>query len=193
MPQPEVTFELGSLVAEESSFHVFRVLQWKRNHDPAAAPPWAIVDGGLMAAIPDMLLIGKPFRVLAAEAADMPVADVVLGDVTCDPDGRYPPSSFGPGASVPLPSGDGPRHVVIQGVGAYQEILAGVRGAHHCGLLEAAELVLERRSDGRTHGRLLPRQTPADAARLLGYVHSTADALSRTERQSARRRSPNLP
>jgi hypothetical protein len=176
---PDVTFELGSLVAAESSFHAFRILQLKRNHvgrGPRGAP-WAIVDGGLMAAIPDMLLIGKAFRVLAVEKALEPAMRVLLGDVTCDPDGRYPPEAFGSDAAVLVPRGDGPRHVLIQGVGAYQEILAGVRGAHHCGLLEAGELILERRRDGLVYGRLMPRQTTADAARLLGYTAESAEAL----------------
>jgi diaminopimelate decarboxylase len=66
VPPPDVTFELGSLVASEAGFHVFKVVQRKSNDVNPDSPPWAIVDGGLMAAIPDMLLIGKPFRILAA-------------------------------------------------------------------------------------------------------------------------------
>jgi diaminopimelate decarboxylase len=181
---PDVTFELGSLVAAESSFHAFRVLQLKRNHQQERGSPapavWAIVDGGLMAAIPDMLLLGKPFRIVAVEGACQPALRVRLGDVTCDSDGRYPPKSFGNDAAVWLPAGDGPQHVLILGVGAYQEILAGVRGAHHCGLLEASELILEERADGKVHGRLMPRQTTADAAKLLGYTQGAADALRQT-------------
>jgi hypothetical protein len=64
-------------------------------------------------------------------------------------------------------------HIVIAGVGAYQEILAGVRGAHHCGLLEALELIIEPGTDG-ARVRVMPRQTHADAAALLGY---SADAV----------------
>lgn len=179
VPAPDLTFEFGSLVVAECGFHVFRVLQRKRNHDPADGGPavWAIVDGGLMAAIPDMLLLDKAFPVLAVEAAKAPPIRVRLGDVTCDSDGRYPPDSFGPEAGVTLPDTDGAQHVLVQGVGAYQEILAGVRGAHHCGLLEAGELILERGADDRVHGRLMPRQTSADAAALLGYREESVSPL----------------
>ncbi len=175
VPPPEVTFELGSLVAAEAGFHVFKVVQ--RKPGPPGQPPWAIADVGLMAAIPDMLILGRPFRFLAVQGADGPASPVIFGDLTCDNDGRYPPKAFGPEAAVLLPVGEPAPFVVIQGVGAYQEILAGVRGAHHCGLLEAVELILERRRDGRVYGRLLPRQTPRDAASILGYVPSTAAAL----------------
>ena len=179
VPPPDLTFELGSLVAAESGFHVFKVLQERPSpaESPGAPAAWAMVDGGLMAAIPDMLLIGKPFRILAARGADAPWRTVRLGDLSCDSDGRYPPAAFGPEAGVPLPDGVAGQHVVIAGVGAYQEILAGVRGAHHCGLLEAVELIVERAGDGAVGARLVPRQTSRQAARLLGYGPDVVPAL----------------
>lgn len=179
VPVPNVTFEFGSLLAAEAGFHVFKVVAEKLNHGAVEGEPasWAIVNGGLMAAIPDMLLIGKEFRILAAEHAKEPARRVRLGDVTCDSDGRYPPKHFGPHAAILLPQTDGELHVVIQGVGAYQELLAGVRGAHHCGLLEAVELILERHADGGVVGRLMPRQTHREAAALLGYDEAAVPAL----------------
>jgi diaminopimelate decarboxylase len=188
VPAPDFTFELGSLVAAEAGFHVFKVLQFKRNHRAGKGEPtwWAILDGGLMAAIPDMLFLGKPFRFLAITGADRPARHVRLGDVTCDSDGRYPPKAFGPTAGVPLPAWAGPnageQYLLIPCVGAYQEVLAGVRGAHHCGLLEAVELILERGPDGQQRGRLMARQTFQETAALLGYhsdaVSGLADALA---------------
>lgn len=182
VPPPDVTFELGNLIAAESGFHVFKVLQRRVNHTPApdGVSTWALIDGGLMAAIPDMLLIHKPFRILSVRHAHAPATRVRLGDLTCDSDGRYPPKAFADEPGIWLPDVPGDNYVVIQGVGAYQEILAGVRGAHHCGLLEAIELILERGADGVVRGRLMPRQTAADAARLLGYTAVAAHALART-------------
>jgi len=182
VPPPDLTFEFGSLVAAESAVHVFRVVQRKRNHHGAPGEPeggldWAILDGGLMAAIPDMLLIGKRFRMIALSGADAPARAVRLGDLTCDTDGRYPPESFGPGASVLLPDVE-PLHVAILGVGAYQEILAGVRGAHHCGLLEAVEVIVEPGPDGPA-ARVTARQTKAEAMAVLGYAEEAAAALAR--------------
>lgn len=186
VPPPELTFEFGSYVAAESGFHVFKVIQRKANHrDPDHTEPdvpWAILDGGLMAAIPDMLLIDHPFRFLAVTGANGPAGPVLLGDITCDSDGRYPPDDFPAGSEVWLPlAEDGDEaYVLIHGVGAYQEILSGVRGAHHCGLLEAVELIIERGADGKLRGRLEPRQTPTEAARILGYTAEGAQGLGRT-------------
>lgn len=179
VPPPDVTFELGSLVAAESGFHIFRVIQVKDNaaSGPGTGVRWVIVDGGLMAAIPDMLLIDHRFRFLAASGFYSPAEAVIIGDPSCDSDGRYPPSDFDDEPAVLLPAGLDEQYVVIQGVGAYQEILAGVRGAHHCGLLEAIELILEPGPDGEVRARIMPRQTSRDAAAVLGYTEATADSL----------------
>ncbi len=174
---PDITFEFGSLVAAEAGFHVLGIVQLKAARPDG--PPWAIVDGGLMAAIPDMLIIGKPFRFLAASHADLPARLVRLGDLTCDPDGRYPPEASEEQAIL-LPDTEGPLHVVAQGVGAYQEILAGVRGAHHCGLLEAMELIVEQDGHGNRSARIMPRQTWRDAAAVLGYTEETVRHLAAT-------------
>ena len=174
---PDVTFEFGSLVAAEAGAHVFSILQEKDND--TSGPPWMIIDGGLMAAIPDMLLIDKAFRILAVSGADRPARAVRLGDVSCDSDGRYPPESFGSKAIVLMPEGEPPM-IAIFGIGAYQEILSGVRGAHHCGLLEALELIIEPGVDGKPRARLMPRQTPEEAASLLGYSEDAVAPLRET-------------
>ncbi len=179
VPPPDFTFEFGSLVAAESSFHVFKVILLKEHGRTGGdqGRRWAIVDGGLMAAIPDMLLIDRQFRFLAVNDTDRPAQAVLIGDPSCDSDGRYPPSNSTNETAVLLPSGAGQQYVLIQGVGAYQEILAGVRGAHHCGLLEAIELILEPGPGGEVRARLMPRQTRRDAAAVLGYTEAAAGAL----------------
>jgi len=181
LPQPTVIFEFGSYVAAESGFHVFKIIQEKESHltTEGKRETWAIVDGGLMAAIPDMLVIDKEFRILAANNAHAPGKWVRIGDVSCDSDGRYPPKPMEP-KKVLVPNAEEETYLVILTVGAYQEILAGIRGAHHCGLLEAAELILERRKDGKVYGRLMSRQTRQNARELLGYSQKAIRPLKRT-------------
>lgn len=193
VPPPDLTFEFGSLVAAECGLHVFHVLHEKTNATDGL--PWAIVDGGLMAAIPDMLLIDKPFRIVALSGANRPARAVRLGDLSCDSDGRYPPESFGEDAVVLLPEPTTDEQgkptetwLAVLGVGAYQEILSGVRGAHHCGLLEAMELIIEAGADGAPAARVVPRQTRDQAAEQLGYG---PDAVAPLRRAMAGR--PTMP
>ena len=55
-------------------------------------------------------------------------------------------------------------------VGAYQEMLGGVRGSKHCVLPEAAELIVDRDTDGDYSFYRLPGQSTEDVLRNLGYV-----------------------
>lgn len=182
LPAPTLMFEFGSFVASEAGFHAFKVVQSKNNNPGGTEPDWAIIDGGLMAAIPDMLLIDKSdFPILAANNANQQAQAVKLGDLTCDSDGQFPPKSV-EGQTVALPEGED-NHIVICGVGAYQEILAGIRGAHHCGLLEAAEVVITER-DGKKTIYSQPRQTSGTAQQLLGYAENAADNLRLLKKKS---------
>ena len=74
-----------------------------------------------------------------------------------------------------LPDADD-NYIVIAGVGAYQEILAGIRGAHHCGLLEATEVVITEKNGQKTIYSQ-PRQTAKNAQSLLGYNEENAANL----------------
>lgn len=179
-PQPTVVTELGTFAAAEHGFFVAKVIQLKHNHIglEGSGSVWAIIDGSLMAEIPDVLLTGKQFEVFAANNANLPARLVRLGDISCDPDGRYPTRSREP-EKIFLPDAEG-TVVVFANEGAYQESLAGIRGVHHCGLPEPAELIIERRKDGQIHERLMPRQTIKDEKDLLGYSTQNLAALRET-------------
>ncbi len=172
LPQPKIVFELGSFVAAEAGFYVFDIVQEKGN--------WALVDGSLIEAIPDMLLIGKEFQIMAVNNANNDYREVRLGDMTCDSDGRYP-TKANDEKRVLLPTGEKLNYVVVLGVGAYQEQLAGVRGGHHCGLLEAAEVIVEKRADGNTYARVEPRQTLLDSQKIFGYSALQVEHLKKTK------------
>ena len=55
-------------------------------------------------------------------------------------------------------------------IGAYQEMLGGVRGSKHCVLPEANELIVDRDDDGRYRFQILPGQSTGDVLRNLGYI-----------------------
>lgn len=180
-PEPVITFELGSYVAAEAGFYVFDVIQEKDNSidKDGKQIDWMLLDGSLIEAIPDMLLIQKSFNILAVNNANAQAKEVILGDLTCDSDGRYPPKAQEE-QKVLIPEVGIKNYVVITGVGAYQEQLAGVRGGHHCGLLEAAEVIVEKRNDGQTYARVMPRQTLVESQDIFGYTPEYIDALKKT-------------
>jgi arginine decarboxylase len=57
-------------------------------------------------------------------------------------------------------------------IGAYQEMLGGVRGSKHCVLPEAYELIIDRSENGDYSFELIVGQTPEDVLRNLGYLRT---------------------
>ena len=54
-------------------------------------------------------------------------------------------------------------------IGAYQEMLGGVRGSKHCVLPEAHEIVIDKDENGRFQFELIHGQTEDEVLRNLGY------------------------
>lgn len=168
-PEPKVVFEFGSFVAAESGFYVFQIIQRKKNSEDH---PWAIVNGGIMEAIPDIFILKKNFFWLAANNVECPAELSWIGDTTCDSDGKYP-------QQVLLPQTDNPTWLVIPAVGAYQDILAGRGGIKHCVQHEPREVIVEEIPDGtiriRTH-KTNDRETTRET---LGYTHKDYQFLKK--------------
>jgi arginine decarboxylase len=165
---PTLVFENGSLVAADSSYHVFEIRQWKSNSVDVSGNRvlWAILNGSIMVTLPDTIVLGKQFDFLAANNANLPAVRALLGGATCDGDDHYPRDMS---KRVLLPYSRAGQFVVACKIGAYQKQISGERGGHHSAQKEPAELVLAEASDGRIKTRLIPRQTRDDIRKIYGY------------------------
>jgi len=175
---PTVIFELGSFLTEESGFLVHTILQKKLTgaSDKNKAEVWALLDGGLMSELPDMFIQNKSFSVFAGSSANCEVERVIFGDLTCDTDGRYPRKNTRE-EFVLLPSTEGKQIVVFAGTGSYQKMLGGFGGAHHCGILESAKVIVEDFS-GETKVHFVEAQNNKTVSDLLGYSSDLLNDLS---------------
>ena len=170
-PEPRIAFELGSFVAADAGMTVFKVSQEKVLENGTV---WNIIDGGLMATIPDALMVNKVFTVLAGNNANYPAQEVGIAGITCDSDDTFPIKvSFNQGKRVLMPKRDEestyPQLVVFNDTGAYQETLSGEGGAHHCLLLQEAKVIIRTGKDKKIHVKCLPRQTAEEIRKLMGY------------------------
>ncbi len=167
---PELIGEFGRYTVSEHAAHLFRVITVKEN---GSALPWYLVNGSIMTSFPDAWALGEHFICLPLNHLDRPFRRVRLGGITCDRDDVYPPR----GSSVPLflpdldtaELRDNPLHVGFFSVGAYQEMLGGVRGSKHCVLPEATEILIDRNGDGDFVCDILPGHTTEDVLHNLGY------------------------
>jgi arginine decarboxylase len=165
VPVPDVMGEFGRYTTAEHGAHLFKVVTVKEN---GSRLPWYIIDGSIMTSFPDSWALGEHFIVLPLNHLDKPFRRVHLGGMTCDSDDIYPPKT----SQVPLymPVETDELYVGFFSIGAYQEMLGGVRGSKHCVLPEAVELLVEQDEQGQYEFFELPGQTANDVLQNLGYA-----------------------
>ncbi len=178
---PALIGEFGRYTVSEHAAHLFRVIAVKAN---GAELPWYLVDGSIMTSFPDTWALGEHFICLPLNHLDRPFRRVRLGGITCDRDDVYPPR----GSAVPLFLPDltaaelreTPLHLGFFSVGAYQEMLGGVRGSKHCVLPEATEILIDTGDDGGFICDILPGHTTEDVLHNLGYGRAGRVGAPRT-------------
>ena len=180
-PPPALIGEFGRYTVSEHAAHLFRVIAVKEN---GAGPPWYLVDGSIMTSFPDTWALGEHFICLPLDHLDRPFQRVRLGGITCDRDDVYPPRGsvlplFLPALS-PAELDETALYVGFFSVGAYQEMLGGVRGSKHCVLPEATEVLIDRNPDGTWDCEVLPGHTTDDVLRNLGYGRALRATAPRT-------------
>lgn len=167
VPEPDIMGEFGRYTTAEHGAHLFKVLSAKEN---SSSLPWYLIDGSIMSSFPDAWALGEHFTVLPLTNLDSPFREVQLGGITCDSDDVYPPKKST--SPLYLPADTEGLYIGFFGIGAYQEMLGGVRGSKHCVLPEAVELIVGRDDDGRYHYEVLPGQSAPDVLRNLGYKNT---------------------
>ena len=169
VPTPDVMGEFGRYTTSEHGAHLFKVVTVKEN---GSSLPWYIINGSIMTSFPDSWALSEHFIVLPLNHLDKPFRQVQMGGMTCDSDDVYPPKPSQSPLYLPVETKD--LYIGFFGIGAYQEMLGGVRGSKHCVLPEANELIVDRDSGGAYQFQVLPGQSSKDVLRNLGYGSSDA-------------------
>jgi arginine decarboxylase len=164
---PEIIGEFGRYTAASYGMDFYKVVVAKPSHREDVS--WYVIDGSLMSSLPDTWGLNQQFIILPLSGYDRPAKKVWLAGLTCDSDDVY--KSDAADNTVVLPDiGEGEE--LIFGVfmtGAYQDMLSGIGGVHHCLLPEPSELVIEATPEGYQYTRNVPSQSVNAMAALLGY------------------------
>ncbi len=172
VPMPDLIGEFGRYTVANHRLYLFEVGRVKSS--PKKQPDWYLVNGSLLVSMPDMALVeNQEFVVLPLQGWDAPVRAVRLaGRRTCDSDDVYPRPLQAP---IMLPDiGEG-LVVAVCGVGAYQQMLSGLGGVHHC-LSPEPRRVEVREVAGRLVMSSTPEQDQWSMMQLLGYQQERAVA-----------------
>lgn len=164
VPVPDIMGEFGRYTTSEHGAHLFSIVSTKENNSDL---PWYIIDGSIMSSFPDSWALGEHFICLPLNHLDKPFHQVQLGGLTCDSDDQYPPKKSEAPLYLPVETRD--LHIGFFSIGAYQEMLGGVKGSKHCVLPEAYELLVDKDEDGRFQFQVMPGQTAVNVLNNLGY------------------------
>lgn len=165
VPCPDLIGEFGRYTVATHSVLLLEVGATKAG--APGEPGWYLVNGSMMVSLPDAILVeGQEFVILPLTGWDRPVRPVRLaGRRTCDSDDVYPRPGSEP---LMLPDTGAGLVLAICGVGAYQQMISGRGGAHHCLSPEPGRVIVEE-VDGRLVSRYVPQQDQGTIMRLLGY------------------------
>ena len=165
VPVPEVVGEFGRYTVASHSLYLFEVGATKRGRAGDAA--WYLINGSMMVSAPDTVIVDdQQFIVLPLDGWDAPAREARLGGRrTCDSDDIYPRAGAEP---LVLPETKGGMIIGVFGVGAYQQMLAGRGGAHHCLNPEMRRIVIEEGPHGLKM-REVEQQSLSQIMHALGY------------------------
>jgi arginine decarboxylase len=110
----------------------------------------------------------------------------LAGRRTCDSDDVYPRPDAPP---LMLPDVGAGLVIAVCGVGAYQQMISGRGGAHHCLSPEPTRVIISQ-VNGRLISRVVPQQDQATIMQLLGYGGQPAVVTLPFIRPAAREQVP---
>jgi arginine decarboxylase len=181
---PDLIGEFGRYTVATHSVFLLEVGATKAGQP--GQPDWYLVNGSMMVSLPDSILVdGQEFVILPLDGWERPAREARLaGRRTCDSDDVYPRPHRAP---LVLPEAGEGVVIAICGVGAYQQMISGRGGAHHCLSPEPARVIITEH-EGRLVSRYVPQQDQATIMRLLGYQPQSTHAPA--ERPAAPARTP---
>lgn len=166
VPEPDILTEFGSYTVAESSCTLFKVLGRKQQND---REKWFMIDGSIISMLPDVWALNRRFMCLPINNWDAGYDRVYIGGMTCDSDDYYNHEANVDAIFMPRT-----RKVQYMGffhTGAYQEVLSGVGGLHHCLMPDPKHVLLNLNPDGTRSFRVLhEEQNSKQVMKILGYT-----------------------
>ena len=164
-PVPDILTEFGSFTVAESSCTLFKVLSKKSQND---RENWMMIDGSLISMIPDIWALDRKFILLPINNWEQEYELTYIGGMTCDSDDYY--AQVAHKENLYLPKTRKQQYLGFFHTGAYQEMLSGVGGLHHCLIPDPKHVLLTLDKDGSKRFRVLhEEQNSKQVLKILGY------------------------
>lgn len=165
VPEPDILTEFGSYTVAESSCTLFKSIGRKQQND---REKWHMIDGSIISMLPDVWALNRRFMLLPINNWEAGYERAYLGGMTCDSDDYY--NHEANIDAIYLPKTRKQQYMGFFHTGAYQEVLSGVGGLHHCLMPDPKHVVVSLNEDGSHKYRvLLEEQNSKQVMKILGY------------------------
>jgi arginine decarboxylase len=164
--EPDIVTEFGSYTVAESTCTLFKVLGRKQQND---REKWLMVDGSLITMLPDIWALNQRYILLPINNWDAEYERINVGGITCDSQDFYNQEAHI--NAIFMPKTRKVQYVGFFNTGAYQEVLSGVGGIHHCLIPTPKHLLISRnRDESLNYDVLHEEQNSKQVLKILGYL-----------------------
>ena len=163
--EPNLIGEHGRFTTADHSFYIYKIDFAKESNNGY----WYIINGSLMNMTPDVWGIQQDFTILPINLYENKCIPVSLGGETCDPDDRYFLNEKNVKMFMPEIKKGQTLYIGIFGIGAYQEIISGIGGIHHCLIPEGNELVINSKNGKLNYYKVGDATSNEKAIKVLDY------------------------
>jgi arginine decarboxylase len=163
--EPDLVTEFGSFTVAESSCGIFKVLGRKQQND---REKWLMIDGSMITMLPDIWALNQRFILLPVNNWDAEYERVNIGGMTCDSQDFYNQEAHV--NAIFMPKTRKLQYLGFFNTGAYQEVLSGVGGIHHCLIPTPKHVLIRRNKDETLNFEVLnEEQNSKQVLKILGY------------------------
>lgn len=169
VPHPDIIGEHGRYTVADHSFFLYEISVVKKSNLNSY---WYLINSSLMNYLPDSWALGQDFVILPLNLLNNKMVKVKLGGLTCDPDDTYYKQEKRNFLYLPEIKDGEKLYIGVFGVGAYQEMIAGVGGIHHCLIPEGNEVVIKNKNHKLEFNYINDVQSPEEVLDILDYNNS---------------------
>ncbi len=164
---PHIIGENGRYTVNDHSFFCFKIAIKKKAKEKNTF--WYLIQGSLMNFLPDSWALGQQFLILPLNGWNREYHKVKLGGITCDPDDTYYKHEKDNIIYLPDVGEKEELYIGVFGIGAYQEMISGVGGVHHCLLPEGNELIIYKQDGKMKYDKITKKQEAKKVLQILDY------------------------
>lgn len=164
--EPDIITEFGKYTVAEASGILYKVLGRKQQND---REKWLMLDGSFITNLPDVWALNQKYILLPINNWDAEYERVNLGGITCDGQDYYNQEAHM--NSVFMPKTRKVQYLGFFNTGAYQEVLSGYGGIHHCLLPSPKHVIIRRNRDETFNFEVFgEEQNSKQVLKILGYT-----------------------